>query len=830
MKLEKVIDFLDRKTKSDARGNKSGNLQVTLAIISALIEKCNDNLNVFAFQVCSILTSVLNTGELPLCKSVVATYGVLCSKLDGGLFSGDKAFVKSFTDLSDNLVRLGVDKLKTAGPNQKEWAMLSLITSRSVFNCLGFNTSVSRKFIGSCVPLLAQTVKNATSYDTLLKRLNSNLNVEKDDRRVSHVMSTAISRPQEHPEDDSLTEGDLNEEALHGLKTLFNTSLSNQISEATIAVVEYNFNNSVEADQNWAITFLEMCASWIPVQLRFVALSTLLARITTISDHLASKESNYPHLVHYGQSILGLVSSNFNMIGLSISDIIQQLLGLQLNLYLVQAESLSIDQVDHLSEIFSKCICSLSSHIYYFDQVLDSIVAILLQIDTVLITSTAPKVSRISALVLTLLDTISTILNLLLRKMSTITRNHATLENWESSFSLISFSKSYKEFLVDASPDQVASIQAKYLTVFNEFLTKELVKGDEKSDENIPESSAAGNSGKFLAPNYSGYIENIENPLSHLLIHCDEFFADSSINLFVTRLLTDTLQTLLGITGVNFVHNFIPFFLHWQLAESTKNITQSARDTAAYIILKELLRVIDTKYQESHIDVEKLSLAQYIEQDVLERKKHASWVDELDGSQTQGKLSSGETFSNNVNKKTLYEFFSQTSLQKWAPSPKSDLANGNNTNGHLAELLGASPSSSDEHFEDSRSTHLSPAGGLGLGSANDISSIHSGLVNGNSNANGFSSPDATHVTSDTLPSIGSNFVLEANNYKHSLMPRVSDLKQSVSGQQAQDDLFSFTNERTNATPRSVLQRQIHTTDVSSILNGLTSEDDGEIVV
>lgn len=833
VKLEKVIDFLDRKTRSDAHGNKSGNLQVTLSIISALIEKCSDNLNVFAFQVCSILTSVLNTGELPLGKSVVATYGVLCSKLDGGLFSGDKVFVNSFTELTDNLIKSGVEKLKTPGPNQNDWAMIALMTSRFVFHCLNFNTVVSHRFIGTCVPLLSQTVKDTTSYDTLLTRLNSYLNVEKDDRKISRAISAAPTPYiKEHLEEDSLTQTDLNEEALHGLRTLFNTSLSNQITEATVAVVEFNFRNTQEDEQLWAITFLEMCASWIPVQLRFVALLTLLSRITSISDHLTSKENNYPQLVHYGKSILGLVSSDFNMIGLSITDIIQLLLGLQTNLYLVQADSLTADQVEHLSGIFSQCICSLSSHIYYFDQVLDSIVAILFQIDSALITSTALKVGRVHALVLTFLDTISTILNLLARKMSTITRNHATLENWESSFLLLSFSKSYKEFLADATPDQVASIQSKYLAVFNEFLSTELIKGDEKSEENITEPATGENHGKFLTPNYNGYIENAENPLAHLLIHCDEFFADSSVNLYVNRLLVDTLQTLLGITGLNFVHNFIPFFQHWQLAESTKSLPLCSRDTSAYILLKALLRVIGEKYQEnSHIDIDKLDLSRYIDEDVEDRRKHAVWVDELDGTKIQGALSSGEPLANHTNKKTMHEFFSQTNLQKWAATSKSNHLNGSPSNGHLAELLGGPGShSSDEQFEDSRSTqHPVPTGGFGLGSANDISSIHSGLVNG-TKLNGYSSPDATHITSDTLPSIGSNFVIETNNYKHSLMPRVSDLKQSVSGAQVQDDLFSFTNDRANGTPRSVLQRQIHTTDVSSILNGLTSEDDAEIVV
>ena len=130
VKLEKVVTFLDRKTTSDAKHNRAGNLQVTLTIISSLIEECSENLNVFASFVCSILKSVLQSKDLSLCKHAIQTYGVLCSKLDGGLFSGDKVFVDSFGSLSQNLINIGRENLKKQGPNNLEWQMISLMSCR----------------------------------------------------------------------------------------------------------------------------------------------------------------------------------------------------------------------------------------------------------------------------------------------------------------------------------------------------------------------------------------------------------------------------------------------------------------------------------------------------------------------------------------------------------------------------------------------------------------------------------------------------------------------------------------------------------------------------
>lgn len=836
VKLEKVIDFLLRKTKSDARGNKSGNLLVTLSIVSALIDKCADNLNVFALQVCTILTLVLNTGELPLSKSLVATYGVLCSKLDGGLFTGDKNFVDTFTRLTDSVIDTGVTKLKIKGPNQREWMFLSLLTSRHVFNCLGFNPAVSRRFVAKCVPLLSSIVRGYCSYDTLLTRLNSNLNVEMDDRRVSRMV-TATAQPMSRKflDDESLTEADLNEEALHGLEALFNTSLSSQVNEATIEVVENNFKNLSTDDAPWGTTFLEMCASWIPVQLRFVALSTLLAKLSVLGDELPSQKSTYPHVVHYAQSILGLVSSDFNMIGLSITDILQQLLTLQTTLYLRLAQVLTESQLQSLSGIFSQCICNLSSHIYYFDQVLDSIVAILLQIDNVLLSSSEINVTHTHDLVVTFLGTISTVLNLLSKKLSTITRNHATLENWELSFLLLTFSKSYREFTIDATPQQIANIQTKYLTVFNEFLTTELAKGDEKSDENFTSPATATDFGKFLAPNYNGYIDTSENALSHLLVHCNAFFAEQSINLFVTRLLLDTLKTLLGITGINFIHNFLPIFNHWQLVEASELLPERARDTAAYLLLETSLTVLDEKYHESiPIDVRQLSLASGIEHDIEARRKLAVWVGQLDGTISGGAPVVGEHIPTVVNKKVLIEFSAQAKLPKLSKKNiHPELANGGTMlDDNLAELWETSRSQSTEEVPDD--SRLAPqsnlAYGLGLGSANDISSIHSGLANG-FKSNGHHSPDVTQITSDTIPTIESNYVRENHNNKHSLMPRVSDLKRRAMDTALdleRGDLYHFTNQRSIDVLSSVLER--HAVDSASIAKGLKSDDDAQIVV
>lgn len=830
IKLVKVVDFLAAKTKRDVKGGKTGNLQVTLGIILALIEKCNDNLNAFAAQVVSILSSILSVKELPLCKSLVSTYGVLCSKLDGGLFTGDKLFVESFTQFTEHFINTGVSQLNGSPTNKLEWRLVALSTSKHVFNCLGFNSRLSQKFISLCVPLLAQTVLLNSSQSNLLTRLNSNLNVDGDEK--FHILNRVVTARtaqqakaiEERLESDSVSDEDLNEEALAGLRVLFNTSLSTQISEATNTVVEFNFKNSSQTEvDDWGTTFLEMCASWIPVQLRFIALLTLLHRLSALSEKTDSNTKNYNVLVHTAKSVLGLVSSNFNMIGLSISDVIQQLLTLQTNLYLLLADYLSSDQVKQLSKIYSECVCNLSSHIYYYDQVQDSIEGILMQVDSVMLHVESSKISRVHDLVAVLLDNISKVMNLLTRKSSSITRNEATLENWDLGLQLLTLEKSYEDFVLEASAEQKSSLELKFLQVFSEFLKIEFLKEGAK-DSPRASSPKAGYTEenvltegpeRFLTPDYNEYISHPQNFLNNILVHSNEYLSAPS-SPSVTKSLLKTLQTLLSVTGINFVHNFIPMFLHWQLLGGAASPVEIEKDKFAYLLLKSLVEVLNEKYAtQLKRDITKLTLWEAITQDLDERRASVS-----DGS-ILGSL------TNRVSQQMIYDFFETTPLSEYINPQKSvslDLSQIHHSHDGRDNKLAKTDNNSD-HFQDSRDRHGSSATNTnghahGLGSANDISSIHSGLAQ---------SPTKINGTVDTQTSLNSNnlYNLQQTNYRYSLLPKVSELKNTVSGQ-VPDARFLF--QQDSSTPRSVLNKHSASKDMNTILRSLSTEEDNDIVV
>ena len=133
---------------------------------------------------CYILQLIANTKDLALCKNVVKTFGVLCENLDGGLFTGDKEFIKIFTEVFQTLVSFGKDR---SGVTQYDWQMISLMAINDISSCLSYNAAVGKKFIALSIPVLLQFIIANNPQSSILQRLKSNLHVEDDGKRLSRA-------------------------------------------------------------------------------------------------------------------------------------------------------------------------------------------------------------------------------------------------------------------------------------------------------------------------------------------------------------------------------------------------------------------------------------------------------------------------------------------------------------------------------------------------------------------------------------------------------------------------------------------------------------------
>lgn len=866
VKLEKVAIFLAKLTRSDTNHNRDGNLQVTLAILTALIQKCSDDLNVFATLVCNILLSILDKKDLALSKNVLNTYGEFCSKLDSALFPGDKDFVQRFTALSQRLIDTDSIEARANASNRLEWKMIALVASRYLSHCFGHING--KKLLDMSLPLLFRTVYENTSQVNLLSRLKSSVSGDVDSRRLSRV---ALIKPP--IEGESVTDIDITEEVLRGLKAIFNTSLTAQIVESTQALVKYNFSHKIE--QNLGITLLEMCTLWIPVQLRFITLGSLLGELTSLSRLPIGSAQDYNIQVQYANYVSGLISSEVNMIGLSISDIIQQILELQSNLLLHQYDFFNAENTKKLSMIYTNCICNLSTHIYYYDQVPDSIQEILTKVDSVLEFSfvndeTTGKINadRIHELILTLLEDVSVIFSLLRKKTSSISRNYVKLEHWDVSLALISPESEFdKDKKASLSIAQFNSIQRKYLRVFCDFLLNELTSSypsptasedfldkmsNKKRDDEFKKISEEFKD--YSKPDINQYISNTDNFITHFLIYVDKFFTHRQFpNIDNVFLLNEILKKMISILGINFIVNFIPFFYHWVLPLNKQTeFSQNSlfKDTFAYTIMYHSLKGLDEKYADLDNYVTSSKFFTTLLNEIEYRKSHRLWINGIDSDPSDEEISTNSNTYNggytdltkfNLTKKNMQQFASGNEfLSSWIhpgrpllldgkpeqepkkePSKQEDaIPNGNEEE----DVPDPSPNldmhfdscSDDSYVVDHRNHSTS---GFGLGTANDISSIHSEIVSHNQGRGNGNLND---------PTSGSIYTAEGRNY---MSPRVSDLKDVMLEHRGSIKKPKFLSP-TNWSPanESVLCKQMINSDVTSILGDLDSDDDNEIIV
>lgn len=837
VKLEKVSTFLVKKSISDANKSKTNNLQVTLIIVASLIEKCKENLNVFALEVCTILQLGLKFNDISLAKCVLDTYATLCKHLDGELFVGDKRFVDTFTNVSEGIIKGGILNSKN-NPNANEWKLISLLACQKISSCLGYSNDYCRRFLNLCIPILIECLQDFDGDNALFSVTSFN----DDNHKLSKVvLARTIQKQKVIDEDlanDVVSSEDLKQSSLSGLQSYFDTTLTNQITDSAQIVIKHTFNS--KASDDWCGKFLQLCTSWIPVQLRFIALRTLVSDLSKLSK---SEKVKVPLQKHYSRSILCLLSSNVNMIGLSVSDLIQSILQLKQTLYIHQCSTLSNDDLSELSEIYSQCIVNLSTHIYYSDQVADSVHEIFIHIDSTLEFFGNDYDSSLNdnafGFIKSLLFDVFNILTQLQDKTSTISRTHVGLDQWEISLALLAPKGSIKLYS-ESTAENVKDFQLTYLRLFKNFLENELV------ESSMDKSTSSGD--KFLNPDFNQLISESTNFLSNYLIYVDQHISDeSNLDFDVVNEILNVSYIMISKLGINFLNNFIPFFFHWQICNDNTDrefsISEKVKSTFGYSVLKNSLESIDDKYSEKlHGYSSKSSLHSNTLDDIGFKISKDIWIKLLNNINIENEKNisvtkddfqsyiSGNEFLSfwlNVQKPLVLNVLKDDLLNIDGIRESNDHYNGGgvvNENGtHLTN-----GNITIDSYDSINGTHDTKQT-LGLGTVGDIASIHSGLMkHGASNGNGIlnnGSMNGTLSYNVTITTNDHSNVSITSNNKHQ-PPKVSDLKEMLSDH----SLTKPKNLEENiTTPGSVLSKQMMTHDVGSILDDIGTDDESFVV-
>ncbi|WYZ39260.1 hypothetical protein EsH8_III_001174 [Colletotrichum jinshuiense] len=421
-KIQKIGSFLEKKTASDVWRQRIGNVQVTLRILTALIEKAPKDLPLVAPNVLKILDLILGSKDITMVESSIPTFEAFCENHDTSSSFADQAYlaqyesiVRTYASLAST--RQNPGKGASSKPVLMRWRNAGLEAIRSVSSSEALSSVTGRQF-DVIVPVILDNLwwDDDELFDTLLSRIQmeEKVQTEKLRRRTSVGTVETGDTGDANPialtgtalDVDKLAEEDIGVLAMQCLKQFFIVPNRPQIHSATGALFQFiedriaNGNTVVKTDEKsgkdhgWAISIYSAIAQWAPVQDRYVILVTAM-------DHLLKapvKDDNLSLHLTLTAMIGSLLRSNVNLIGLSAMDVLLGLVQHMKNLIqlpggfgrtegepdegpsALQDSGDAVAQRRELLERIQLCIGDLATHVYYADQISDMISTILLRL------------------------------------------------------------------------------------------------------------------------------------------------------------------------------------------------------------------------------------------------------------------------------------------------------------------------------------------------------------------------------------------------------------------------------------------------------------------
>jgi hypothetical protein len=410
-------------------------VQVTLQILTALIEKVPRDLLLYARSVLTILHTILRSQEITMVEETLPTFETFCRHQDMATLAADNEYITLYRDVVRTYAQFAsvdsgsLPKMPAISHAMKlRWKTVALQAIKSVVSSETLAADGANQLY-LILPVILQNLFTGGDFtlSPLQKRAQTSEKFEREQarrRRMSIATVQTVDTIDANPDSASGTAADADKVAevevrvlaLRSLEKIF-TSGSNrgQIHLAISLVLDFIVSRNPPREQNpergpgpntsgsWATHLLEAIVNWTPVQDRFTILLTLIESLTIQppDDHQLDPQLTLASLVDW------LLCSPINLIGLSVVDVLLELLQ---HLLLVlrhesrtptrrtaseapnsqesdsgEAASTSDPELTtssekgtenprrELQELLQKCIGDLATHIYYADQVTDMV-------------------------------------------------------------------------------------------------------------------------------------------------------------------------------------------------------------------------------------------------------------------------------------------------------------------------------------------------------------------------------------------------------------------------------------------------------------------------
>ena len=325
---------------------RNRNVQVTLQIAKALIEKLPRELPLYARHILGILSIVLGSRDLTLVEDTLPTFATFCKHHDVATLAADQEHIMQYEDIVRSYATFAARNTdfqedSTLGtPVAIRWRGAGLRALQNATSSEAIGADGGRQLNIVMPTILENLHPEIDNYLLLLhQRANESTDSESRRRRMSiATVRTSETNPRlssapisETADDaDRLAEEEVALEAMKCLKQVFLANNRLQIRLATSSVLRFVCFRIPHRNQdtvkhsrsgnkaNWASSLMETIARWTPVQDRFVILVTAVETLIRIP----SGEDNLEEQLVLVSLISWLLKSDMNMIGLSVMDVL----------------------------------------------------------------------------------------------------------------------------------------------------------------------------------------------------------------------------------------------------------------------------------------------------------------------------------------------------------------------------------------------------------------------------------------------------------------------------------------------------------------------------
>ena len=327
----------------------NSNIQVTLQILKALIEKLPRELALYAHFVLRILKNILQSHDLTTAEDSVPTFEAFCAHHDVASLAADQEHIVQYEEVVSTYASFASQqtpvrtKSELSRPLAIRWRSVGLRAIKSITSSEAVGADGGRQ-MNIIMPVIIQNLHpDEERYLAMLhQRLDATESTDKEAALKRRMSVSTVQTAHTHPEGDSaivsetaedadrLAEEEVGLRALASLKQVFVANNRPQIRLATTAMLRYICNNVTEPRpstgvtssagivRTWTTALMEIITRWAPVQDRFVVLVTAMESLvkSPIAEENLDKQLVLVGLVGW------LLRSNINMIGLSVMDVL----------------------------------------------------------------------------------------------------------------------------------------------------------------------------------------------------------------------------------------------------------------------------------------------------------------------------------------------------------------------------------------------------------------------------------------------------------------------------------------------------------------------------